>query len=182
MTMSYWPKDVPSSLKPMKNSRRLPAFTIMEITIVMLISAIVVAITFTAYGMVSRAYSTYLEKCNRMATLIRLDELLQRDFGQAQQVLKQDNTVLFADSGRQVTYRFEPEQIIRQSTIVDSFKVKATDLACSFNHQPAGETFDPVRIDELLFTVQADQETFPYYYTKHYSSANLIQRTDYANH
>lgn len=166
----------------MKNKHRLPAFTIMEITIVMLISTIVVAITFTAYGMVSRAYSTYLEKRNHMAALIRLDELLQRDFRQAQQVLRHENTVLCADSGRQVTYRFEPEQIIRQSTIIDSFKVQATDVTCSFNNQPTGDTLEPVRIDELSFTVQADQETFPYHYTKRYSSANLIQKTDYANH
>jgi type II secretory pathway pseudopilin PulG len=180
--MSYWPRDVPLLLKPMKSKHRLPAFTIMEITVVMLISAIVVAITFTAYGMVSRAYSTYLEKRNRMAVLIRLDELLQRDFRQAQQVLKLENTVFFSDSGRQITYRFEPEQIIRQSTIVDSFKVKVADVVCSFENQPTGETLDPVRIDEVSFTIQSDQETFPYYYTKHYSSANLIQKTDYANH
>jgi type II secretory pathway pseudopilin PulG len=166
----------------MKTKHRLAAFTIMEITVVMLISAIVVAITFTAYGMVNRAYTTYLEKRNRMAVLIRLDELLQRDFRQAQQVLKLENTVSCSDSGRQVIYRFEAEQIIRQSTIVDSFKVKATDVVCSFENQLTDETLDPVRIDVLVFTVQADQETFPYHYTKHYSSANLIQKIDYANH
>jgi type II secretory pathway pseudopilin PulG len=166
----------------MKSEHRLPAFTIMEITVVMLISAIVVAITFTAYGMVSRAYSTYLEKRNRMAVLIRLNELLQRDFRQAQQVLRLENTVLFSDSGRQITYRFEPDQLIRQSTIVDSFKVKAADLICSFDNQVTSEGLEPVRIDELSFTVQNDQEKFPYHYTKHYSSANLIQKTDYANH
>lgn len=180
--MSCWLKGAPLLLKPMRNKHRVPAFTIMEITVVMLISAIVVAITFTAYSMVSRAYNTYLEKRNRMAELIRLDELLHRDFRHAQQVLRQENTVLFSDSGRQMTYRFEPEQIIRQSTIVDSFKVKATELTYSFDSQNTGETLEPVRIDELSFKVQGEQETFPYHYTKRYSSANLIQKTDYANH
>jgi Tfp pilus assembly protein PilE len=169
-----------------KIKHRLPAFTIMELTVAMLISAIVIAITYTAFSMVSGSYVSYTAKHNEMAVLIRLDELLKKDFIKADDIYQEQDGVRFLLKQQPISYRFEPGEVIRISTVTDTFKVATDALILSFERQPlSSETSTDQelnRVDELAFSIVYQKEKFPYHYLKQYSSKNLINRNPNAIH
>jgi Tfp pilus assembly protein PilE len=166
------------------SKHRLPAYTIMELTVAMLISAIVIGITYTAFNIVSSSYRNYQVKHNQLSVLIRLDELLEKDFSKAEGIYKEQDGIKILINQQTVTYRFLPGQVIRISTIADTFSVVANDLTFSFERQPL--TAEPAtdeelnRADELSFNVLLKEEKFPYHYLKQYSSQNLMNRRSHA--
>jgi len=169
-----------------KIKRRLPAFTIMELTVAMLISAIVIAITYTAFGMLNSSYITYNAKHNEMSVLIRLDELLKKDFIKADDIYQDQDGVRFLINQQPIIYRFQTEHVIRISTITDTFKVASDGLVLLFESLPlpseSSTDQEHNRIDELSFSLIYQKEKFPYHYIKQYSSENLINRNSNAIH
>jgi len=146
------------------NDQRLCAFTIMEVTVSMLIAAIVIGIAYTAYSIISRSYTTFKYKNDDLAVLNRVDELLRRDFGKAEMVTRSGNGLLIGDH---ISYEFSPAYIVRNSGTIDTFKVSNLDLQTV----SAGADL----IDEVSFTIVFRGERIPYHYRKTYSSADLIK-------
>ena len=58
--------------------QRVAAFTLMEVTIAMLISALVISMTYTIYIIVAHSFTAFNQKNNTIAMETRLDELLQK--------------------------------------------------------------------------------------------------------
>jgi hypothetical protein len=159
--------------------RKIPAFTIMEITITMLISAIVIGITYTAFSIISRSYRSFDNKHKDMAVVLRLDELLQKDFNRAEVVLKDTDGIALKDSSRIIKYRFNPDYVLRIGIAVDTFKVKTDSVNMTFENTVVNEMKadeEENRLDELDLNVTLQNEKIPYHYHKIYSSANLINR------
>ncbi|MHB8208036.1 PulJ/GspJ family protein [Mucilaginibacter sp.] len=160
-------------------NKRVKAFTIMEITVVMLISAIVIGIAYTAFNIIGQSYRSFQHKNEELAVLIRLDELLRKDFSRADTISKTAGGIFVKTGTDSVTYAFEPDFTVRTSTIIDTFKLNVQDVTASFETSPI-TTIDPVseqnRIDELDFSILFENEKIPYTYYKQYSSANLIER------
>ncbi|WP_158829371.1 PulJ/GspJ family protein [Mucilaginibacter lacusdianchii] len=169
-----------------QNKHRLPAFTILELTIAMLISAVVVAITYTAYNMISGAYQGFTKKHNEMAVMIRLDELLRKDFFKAAHIAYRQDSLVLELSAQTVRYHFEPERVIRTSGIQDTFRVQIEKPKLFFEHGAVmSDGIDESNgnpVDELSLTVLYQTEKFPYHYLKLYSSENLFKPTAYAQH
>ncbi|WP_345954242.1 prepilin-type N-terminal cleavage/methylation domain-containing protein [Mucilaginibacter sp. PAMB04168] len=166
----------------MKNKHRFAAFTIMELMVAMLISALVITITYTAYGIASRAYSSYNQKHLEMAGLIRLDELLRRDTEKATLILHGAGTLHFSKPKDTVVYRFEPDKILRVAGITDTFRVKADGLSYQFENQPLASQESIEITDEISFSVQLRARIFPYHYHKRYSAADLLNLPPHAQH
>lgn len=161
------------------NKHKVKAFTIMEITVAMLLAAIVIGITYTAYSIISQSYIAYHNKNEDMAGLVRLDELLKKDFSHADTISKVDNGILCKIDTIGITYEFQPEYTVRHSTIIDTFKLKTADVNTLFENQPITEINnipEQNRLDELDITVLFHNEKIPYYYHKQYSSASLAER------
>jgi hypothetical protein len=152
----------------------------------MLIAALVITITYTAYRIVSQSYQNFNMRQAEMADLIRLDKLLLVDFDNAEYISRQGEGILLKDSSGIVAYTFQPDRILRQAGITDTFKVRAIELNLSFEHTHSAENpnADPEynRVDELSFQVLYRKEKIPYHYLKEYSSADLIKRNPYAVH
>jgi Tfp pilus assembly protein PilE len=160
-------------------NKRVKAFTIMEISVTMLISAIVIGITYTAFSIVNQSYRSFQHKNEDIAVLMRLDELLRNDFSKANMICKTTNGIFIKKGSDSVTYEFEPSFTVRTSSITDTFKVTMQGLVTGFEAAPI-TTINPVteqnRIDELEFSVLFENEKIPYYYRKQYSSTDLIER------
>jgi len=160
-------------------NKRLKAFTIMEITVVMLISAIVIGIAYTAFNIINQSYRSFQQKNEHMAELVRLDELLRKDFNRATMISKTTSGIFLKASTDSVTYDFEPNFTVRTSTITDTFKLDVQDILTNFEASPV-TVLNPIaeqnRIDELDFSILFENEKIQYNYHKQYSSANLIER------
>jgi hypothetical protein len=162
----------------MKNAR-VQAFTILELTIAMLIASLVIGMAYAVFTIVSRSYSAFNTKNNDMAVVVRLNELLQKDAAHAESITRQENSLTFGSSDRSVTYIIQPDLILRAGMTTDTFKVSVQELVTTFEDKPVtGEATDAEesRIDDVAFHLIFDQETLPFRYHKSYSSADLFQR------
>ncbi|MDB5146208.1 MAG: hypothetical protein JWQ57_228 [Mucilaginibacter sp.] len=161
------------------NKHKVKAFTIMEVTITMIIAAILMGITYTTYSIISKSYLSFNTKNNDMAALEQLDKLLRRDFDQAEIIQKETGGIIIKNTDHTVTYEFTPDFIVRTAGIVDTFKIKTEEIMTSFEGHPvneAGSSEEQNRLDELGINLLYQNEKIPYYYHKQYSSVNLIQR------
>lgn len=160
-----------------KNSIR--AFTIMEMTVAMLISAIVIGITYAIYNIVVGSYTSFNNKNNKMAVVLRVDELLQKDISNADKIIKNQQGFLLARDSEKIYYEIQPNFIVRINSVTDTFKIQTDSLKIRFETIPLVETNEDEeqnRIDDISFIVRYDDKFIPYNYHKYYSSVNLFHR------
>lgn len=158
----------------MRLNKKVPAFTLMEVTIAMLIAAIAIAITYTAYRIVSRSYLDYKRKQEKTADLMVIDQRLRSDFESAKRITKSLQGIIIEQSGGKINYVFSKDLIIRdQFTLrTDSFKMSLNNIHYLFERQDkeAGAI-----LDELELSIQADGQPMPLSYKKQYSSQDLFE-------
>src|ERR1700709_1903430 len=105
-------------------NKRIKAFTILEVTITMLVAALVMGITYSAYAIIIKSYGAFNKKNQDMAVVVRLDEWLKKDFSRAEIILKDTAGIALNSPDRHIKYRFDPDVIIRTEIRSDTFKVK----------------------------------------------------------
>ena len=159
--------------------QKVKAFTILEVTITMLITALLIGITYTSYSIIVKSYRSFTVKNEEMTVLVTLDHLLKRDFDQAEMIFKDQDGIALTSNDKTIKYEFKPDYIVRNAARIDTFKVQTQDVSTAFENVPINEvqeTEEPNRIDELAFTLIFQNEKIPYHFYKLYSSVNLIQR------
>jgi len=159
--------------------QKVKVFTIMEVTITMLITGLIIGITYTSYSIVIKSYHSFTTKNDSMAVLVSLDHVLKRDFDRADSILKDSAGITVKKNDMSIKYVFMPDFIVRNSLKTDTFKVQTQEVMTSFDNIPIIEmqaTAEQNRIDGLDFTLVFQNEKIPYHYRKLYSSENLIQR------
>jgi len=162
----------------MKN-QKVKAFTILEVTIAMLIAGLLIAITYTSYSIIIKSYKSFTAKNQNIAVLVSLDHVLRRDFDRADMVLKTSNGIALKNSSQVITYTFSPDFVTRETGKIDTFKVQAQEMKAGFENIPVEElqtTGEQNRLDELAFILIFQNEKIPFHYRKLYSSDNLIKR------
>nr|WP_146749917.1 hypothetical protein [Mucilaginibacter rubeus] len=162
----------------MRNKNKLPAFTIMELTVAMLISAIVIGLMYSAYAIISHSYLSFVDRNNNTDMLASLDQRLNRDIDKAEMIYRDSNTVTMSSHIDTVIYRFQADRVIRQKLLADTFKVSTESFITSFESvpvegNPAGG--EEKKIDDLQIVLLAERQKIPYHYHKTYSSVNLFQ-------
>lgn len=160
------------------NNNRVKAFTIMEMTVAMLLASIVIGMTYAIYSIVANSYNTFNVKNNKMAIVLRVDELLKKDFLSADLILKNEHGFLFRKGNQLINYEMQSDFIVRSNIAIDTFKVKTDSLSMSFETMPlpdVGESERQSRIDDIKFLVLYENEKIPYNYHKQYSAVNLIK-------
>jgi len=158
---------------------KVKAFTILEVTITMLIAGLLIGITYTTYSIIIKSYHSFTTKNDDMTVLVSLDHLLKRDFDQADTILKDSDGVVLKSENKVIAYAFKPGFIVRNAARIDTFKVQTQEVNTAFENTPINElqaTAEQNRIDQLDFTLIYQNEKIPYHYPKIYSSENLIQR------
>jgi Tfp pilus assembly protein PilE len=161
------------------DQQKVKAFTILEVTITMLITGLLIAITYTSYSVIVKSYHSFTVKNEEMAVLVTLDHLLKRDFQQAEVISKDQDGIVLTSNDKTIKYNFKSDYIVRTAAGTDTFKVQTQEVNTVFENVPLNEvqeTEEQNRIDELAFTLTFKNEKIPYHYHKLYSSVNLIQR------
>ena len=160
-------------------ARRINAFTIIEVTIAMLLTALTIGITYSDNNIVAKTYKAYSAKNENITKFITLDHILRRDFDRADTILKDSAGVALKISSTIIKYKFFPNYIIRESSKIDTFKLQAVDPVTAFESLPIndmGEQSESNCVDELYFKLIVNNDTVLYHYRKLYSSENLINR------
>lgn len=157
----------------MKINKRIPAFTLMEVTISMLIAAIAIAITFTAYRLVSRSYVDFSQKQQHISELITADKLLKQDFVKGSIIMKGPKGFSIVMREGTIDYSFHPDYFLRQQYALrtDTFKIKTTELNYLFEGEEVaeGESIDQFTLKEEIQGAMIDLR-----YYKLYSAQDLL--------
>jgi type II secretory pathway component PulJ len=157
----------------MKINHKLAAFTIMEVTVSMLIAAIAIAITYTAYSIINRSYSSYDQKNKKIAEFIMADKLLKQDFMLADKIIRTEQGIILESGQGVIQYEFTDSSILRDqySLRVDTFQLKENQYVPLFENSEAdiGE-----RLDQLKLQTTWEGEMINLNYSKIYSAENLM--------
>ena len=155
---------------------KVKAYTIMEVTVTMLIASLLIAITFTSYSLIIKSFQSFSTKNNQLGALLTLNHLLTRDFEQAVAINKTIDGITISKDIQVVKYVLKPDFIVRIAARTDTFKVQTNNIITSYENLSIAEGFDEqssTRVDELSFTLTFNDEQIPYIYHKIYSSFNL---------
>lgn len=169
--------------------QRLPAFTIMEVTIAMLVAAIVIGMTYTAYTIISKSFIDFKAKNEGIALLARIDHVMKRDFDRAVMIEVDDTGITMINNNQlPVHYEIMPSYILRKTSVADTFKVQSRDINMFFEKREKNEmtantnltSAELNRIDELSFAISYKNDLIPFHFIKKYSAVNLINRNPHA--
>ena len=164
----------------MKKRNNIPAFTIMELVIAMLISAIAIGLMYSAYTIVSKSYLSFTGRNEDISTVLLLDQRLNRDISKAEVITRVNNTITMKSGKDTIRYNFAGSLVIRQSLLTDTFKVNTDGVLTSFESmnvdEPPADNQGKV-IDDIRFILLFKGQKIPYHYHKAYSSVNLLQST-----
>ncbi|WP_026898451.1 PulJ/GspJ family protein [Daejeonella oryzae] len=174
---------------------KVKAFTIMELSVSMAISAIVIMMAYTVYNIVSKGYLDFNVINQEFSSLMRADELINRDFSKAELIVLTDQGVSIKTRNETILYIINKDEIIRKSNDVDTFKVRVSQKEFSFESSPVYiqhqninemelinnlESIENQRIDKIQMTILFRGELIPLSYFKSYSSSNLLNRKVHA--
>ena len=163
------------------SKQTLKAFTILEITITMMIAAILIGLTFTIYTIVSRSYRAFSDRNDDVLTMLTLDKLLKRDFSKAETISRKGSGILIISKTDTAFYDFKEGYLIRSRGITDTFRVNYQQLDSRFEGVSSSPPADSTILqDELSFSVDYKGQVVPFHYYKHYSSENLFYKDHYA--
>ncbi|QEM09159.1 type II secretion system protein J [Mucilaginibacter rubeus] len=166
----------------MKINHKIPAFTIMELIIAMLISAVVIGMMYSAYAIISHSYLSFVDRNGGTSTVTTLDQRLSREIGKAEGITRDGNTLTLTSSKDTVSYRFLADKVIRQKMLADTFKVITESFNTAFESVPIDGDQPGKMIDDLQLVLLLDNQKIPYHYHKIYSSVNLFQPLKDAKH
>lgn len=157
-----------------KLNQKIPAFTLIEMTIAMLIAAIAIAITFTAYRIVSGGYAGFSKKQVELADFVRLDKLLKQDFMASKRIIRSsDGVVLELDAGV-IQYSIDSAFVVRDQFSLrrDTFKQVIKNVNFSFENNDS--EYEQL-VDQLSFESIVQAQMVPFHYYKLYSAQDLFK-------
>lgn len=154
--------------------KKLKAFTLVELLVTMLISSIVIGICYTSYQIVSKQFNDYKALNEKTVEVMLLNELIEKDFLQADSVMKDNMNVVCFNNNNQITYNFNNNRILRKQTEVqDTFFIQSENVQLKFDDKIA-ENYQSL-IDELSFEAKVIGEQEHFIYRKTYAADVLIR-------
>jgi prepilin-type N-terminal cleavage/methylation domain-containing protein len=130
--------------------KALKAFTIIELLVSMLLSAIVIALAYNVYHSTEDSYRTAYGQFGRTTDLLQLQSLLNHDCNNAKMVVFEDNIMKVERLDHNpVNYMVKGDKIIRQTgAVVDTFSLGILETTALY-------LFDkPPVLENLLIYVQ----------------------------
>lgn len=156
------------------NKGRLSAFTILEVTIAMLLAAITIGIAYTAYTVVGRSYSEYDRKNKKAAEFVLLNKLLKKDIAESEKALQLGEGISLESTQGTIQYAFSPGFITRNQHELqtDTFYVKNNSLLMTFEDKP---TEEGDLTDKVSFIADLEGRSITLVFSKRYSSEELFE-------
>ncbi len=151
--------------------RKLKAFTIIELTVSLLISSIVIGITYYAFLFFTKQYNSYQRKSEEFTEYRLFKKAFQHDLESADFVADSiPNSILMKGDSSEVTYTWDSSAVIRQDgEVSDSFRLKNINVVVSH----INDTLKSAK--QIVFRFTFNKTFFETMFTKQYSAAQLME-------
>lgn len=103
--------------------KRIEAFTIIEIGIAMLLSAVLILMCYKAYDIIDKEIFSLSNKANKNLEELTLRKLIARDVLEANKVVVTPSGFMCLDTSFAAEYKFEDSLLIRSNMHSDTFRV-----------------------------------------------------------
>ncbi|MDQ0966826.1 Tfp pilus assembly protein PilE [Flavobacterium sp. W4I14] len=154
---------------------RINAYTLMEVTLAMLLSAISITVCYTAYGLVANYYKTFARRNESADVVLSLRHVLEKDFLNGKYVLHGEEGIEIVSDSSKIGYKFRGGCITREINLlhVDTFKVAPSHFVSFFEGR---EAVKADTLDEIRFVIQLDSTvSVPLGFHKKYSAHDLFR-------
>ncbi|KQR70894.1 hypothetical protein [Pedobacter sp. Leaf176] len=134
--------------------KKIKAYTLMEVTIAMLLSAICISICYSAYGIIGSYYRTFQLKNETADAALSLRHVLEKDFLKSKLVLSTDSGLMMQQDSSTILYTFREKAILRElpELHTDTFKISYSGLQFFFEGEilEQKDTVDRMDLEILL--------------------------------
>lgn len=155
----------------MLKTKKWPAYTLMELIIIMVLTGILSAITFSAIGLFTKNFFMFQKITRRSYELTLLYKLLLKDIDASQQVeYPNENTILCKYADKAVTYEFDPQKILRRGGIIDTFHFANQNF--KYELLPSSDKV----VQELRFELVVNEQILPYSFRKEYPADIFVNQ------
>jgi hypothetical protein len=154
--------------------KKLAAFTLMELLIGMIVSSLVIAFAYMAYGVLGKQFAQYRVMKAQVMNELRLTSLLDADFFKAENVMMENSALSFElPDSSSINYFFGDSIICRaQGEVKDTFRFAVKDLV-------GRSALDDERgvdcIGEIKFSVALPGKNTEFAFFKEYSAEQLMK-------
>ncbi len=151
------------------------AYTLMEVTLAMLLSAIAITVCYTAYGLIGNYYKTFGRQNESADVVLSLRHVLEKDFLNGKYILYGEEGIEIVSDSSKVDYKFRGGCITREINRlhVDTFKVAPSHFVSFFEGREAVQSDT---LDEIRFVIQLDSMvSVPLGFHKKYSAHDLFR-------
>ncbi|MXV50385.1 hypothetical protein GS399_05320 [Pedobacter sp. HMF7647] len=151
---------------------KVRAFTLFELTVAMLLTAIVTALAYSAYRYVGKAYLEFNRKGHDAAELLVTNKQLVYDLNRATAARLTDEDLILRDASGEISYRVMDSLLIRKQYDLreDTLCRSASRLLGRFG----GKDVSAGLTDVLVVPVSVSGYEVPFSLTKDYSAEELM--------
>ncbi|MBI4946038.1 MAG: prepilin-type N-terminal cleavage/methylation domain-containing protein [Bacteroidetes bacterium] len=144
----------------------LQAFTIIELLVVMVLSAIVISFGYLGYGMVQKNYLGFRSSAVRINESAKLQSALSYDVDNCHYLSGDTKELIFVfEKNKMVTYLFLDKVVIRaEGQVRDTIHAEIKNISLKYGQKPIAGNLGQI-IDEILLecNLEGEQEIFSYF-------------------
>jgi prepilin-type N-terminal cleavage/methylation domain-containing protein len=151
--------------------KKLPAFTLMELLIGMIISSIVISFGYGAYSLVYKQYLSYKKIKNEIVEVTQLNTILYTDLVKAELVSFNENELAIdRKNNSPLLYDFNNSIVLRKDVgVIDTFKIEPAIITASFVFAD-----QKALVNAFSFEAKVWGETEHFVFEKKYSAETLM--------
>lgn len=155
-------------------SKKLKAFTLIEVLVTMLLTTIIIGIIYYAYEVVQKQFIHNKTNDEGITQLSMLNYLLEKDFNESAEVIAANNGITFLYNDlKSINYEFDEEYILRNTeNVTDTFKIAVENATQLFLESLVNKGD---LVDRLEMDLKYSKESLYFVYTKEYASDILLQ-------
>ena len=160
--------------------RRLKALTVMELTIAMLISAIVVSIAYNSMDIFNRLYHRYLKTNDANYQFVLFDRIFKRDLDRAEVVFSAVSGITLQNfDEKRIRYEWQEDMVLRYRPGVeaDTFYIYSRLQSLTFGNADCMNRPEAV-VDQIRVVMIKEQEIIDAVYHKPYGANIYINYKD----
>lgn len=152
--------------------RKIDAFTLMEVIIVMIISMIVISLTYKTLDIVSMQYRQFNKNSKQVYELSLMETLLTKDFANSEYVKRVSNGMMCGFKRKSILYTFDDSSMIRvEGAVSDTFNIVPNNVRYYFSDKNVSNING--YIDRVVFVSNLSNSKL-FTYRKIYASDFLL--------
>jgi hypothetical protein len=156
--------------------RKIRSYTIMEMIVVMIISAIVVGTAYNTYRIVFQQYLTMRNTSEILRQMSLLDVLISRDVDNCNYIRRTHEGFSCHYEINEINYYLEKDLVLRaEGLVMDTFRISPLNIDMKYNNVDVMQVSSYV--DRITFEHRYKDETISFAFQKKYG-ADFLMKAD----